>query len=107
MKRVLPDALSFSIAAAAASAGAVPWLIGRHGGGRFTPRTLLAWQPARGGEAGTNGRIQAGGAGPLPYQTAHPKLFAGGDAVRGADLVVTAVAEGRDAAASIVQLVCA
>ncbi len=30
--------------------------------------------------------------------------FAGGDAVRGADLVVTAVAEGRDAAASIVRL---
>ncbi|TXH70545.1 MAG: glutamate synthase small subunit, partial [Lysobacteraceae bacterium] len=38
-----------------------------------------------------------------PYQTANPKIFAGGDAVRGADLVVTAVQEGRDAAASIVR----
>ncbi|MFZ5635343.1 MAG: FAD-dependent oxidoreductase [Pseudomonadota bacterium] len=38
-----------------------------------------------------------------PYQTANPKLFAGGDGVRGADLVVTAVQEGRDAAASIVR----
>ncbi|RBE82679.1 glutamate synthase small subunit, partial [Xanthomonas oryzae pv. oryzae] len=34
----------------------------------------------------------------------NPRLFAGGDCVRGADLVVTAVAEGRDAACSIVQL---
>lgn len=38
-----------------------------------------------------------------PYRTAHPRIFAGGDAVRGADLVVTAVKEGRDAAASIVR----
>ncbi|QSX79949.1 FAD-dependent oxidoreductase [Lysobacter solisilvae] len=40
----------------------------------------------------------------LPYQTAHPRIFAGGDAVRGADLVVTAAFEGREAAASIVEL---
>jgi glutamate synthase (NADPH) small chain len=38
-----------------------------------------------------------------PYQTANAKIFAGGDGVRGADLVVTAVQEGRDAAASIVR----
>ena len=38
-----------------------------------------------------------------PYQTANPKVFAGGDGVRGADLVVTAVQEGRDAAASLVR----
>lgn len=38
-----------------------------------------------------------------PYQTTNPKLFAGGDGVRGADLVVTAVQEGRDAAGSIVR----
>ncbi len=31
-------------------------------------------------------------------QTSHPKIFAGGDMVRGADLVVTAIAEGRSAA---------
>jgi glutamate synthase (NADPH) small chain len=37
----------------------------------------------------------------LPYQTSNRKVFAGGDGVRGADLVVTAVQEGRDAAASI------
>ncbi len=37
----------------------------------------------------------------LPFQTANRKLFAGGDAVRGADLVVTAVYDGREAAASI------
>ena len=40
----------------------------------------------------------------LPFQTAHPRLFVGGDVVRGADLVVTAVADGREAAASIARL---
>ncbi len=34
-------------------------------------------------------------------QTANPKIFAGGDMVRGSDLVVTAVAEGRLAAQGI------
>jgi len=33
--------------------------------------------------------------------TSHPKVFAGGDNVRGADLVVTAVADGRDAGLAI------
>jgi glutamate synthase (NADPH) small chain len=39
----------------------------------------------------------------LPYsqQTDNPKVFAGGDMVRGADLVVTAIAEGRQAAREI------
>ena len=37
----------------------------------------------------------------LPYQTTNPKIFAGGDMVRGSDLVVTAIAEGRAAADSI------
>ena len=37
----------------------------------------------------------------LPYQTTNPKVFAGGDMVRGSDLVVTAIAEGRYAAQSI------
>ncbi len=36
-----------------------------------------------------------------PYQTANPKVFAGGDMVRGSDLVVTAVWEGREAAKGI------
>ncbi|MHC5147777.1 FAD-dependent oxidoreductase [Stenotrophomonas rhizophila] len=72
----------------------------------FSP-TAPTWLTEQGVEAGNNGRIVAGGSGRLPFQTAHPRLFAGGDAVRGADLVVTAVAEGRDAAGSIVQLLSA
>ncbi len=40
-------------------------------------------------------------AGSLAFQTANPKIFAGGDMVRGSDLVVTAIAEGRQAAESI------
>ena len=48
-----------------------------------------------------NGRILAPEAGGLPLQTANEKIFAGGDAVRGADLVVTAIAQGRKAANSI------
>ena len=35
------------------------------------------------------------------YQTSNPKIFAGGDMVRGSDLVVTAVFEGREAANGI------
>ncbi len=35
------------------------------------------------------------------YQTTNPKIFAGGDMVRGSDLVVTAVWEGREAAKGI------
>jgi len=69
----------------------------------FSP-SLPEWLSAIGVEALGNGRIVAGGEDRLPYQTTNPKLFAGGDAVRGADLVVTAVAEGRDAAASIAEL---
>ncbi|MFT5806047.1 MAG: glutamate synthase (NADPH/NADH) small chain [Moritella dasanensis] len=34
----------------------------------------------------------------FPFQTANAKIFAGGDAVRGSDLVVTAIDEGRRAA---------
>ncbi|MGA7948816.1 MAG: FAD-dependent oxidoreductase [Thiobacillaceae bacterium] len=36
-----------------------------------------------------------------PFQTGNPKIFAGGDMVRGSDLVVTAVWEGREAAKGI------
>jgi glutamate synthase (NADPH/NADH) small chain len=39
-----------------------------------------------------------------PFQTTNPKVFAGGDMVRGADLVVTAVFEGREAARGILNL---
>ncbi|WP_199609484.1 FAD-dependent oxidoreductase [Flocculibacter collagenilyticus] len=37
----------------------------------------------------------------LAMQTSNPKVFAGGDMVRGSDLVVTAIAEGRSAAEGI------
>lgn len=37
----------------------------------------------------------------VPFQTTNPKIFAGGDMVRGSDLVVTAIWEGRQAAESI------
>ena len=39
--------------------------------------------------------------GELRFQTGNPKVFAGGDMVRGSDLVVTAVWEGREAAKGI------
>lgn len=38
-----------------------------------------------------------------PYQTDNPKIFAGGDMVRGSDLVVTAIWEGREAAKGILE----
>ncbi len=37
------------------------------------------------------------------FQTTNPKIFAGGDMVRGADLVVTAVFEGREAAKGMLE----
>ena len=37
----------------------------------------------------------------LKFQTTNPQVFAGGDMVRGSDLVVTAVFEGREAAQGI------
>ena len=74
----------------------------------FSP-TVPEWLAAQGVEGSANGRIVTGGVLPdgrdrLPFQTTNPRLFAGGDAVRGADLVVTAVAEGRDAAGSIARV---
>ncbi|MEH0874211.1 formate-dependent uric acid utilization protein AegA [Pectobacterium cacticida] len=47
------------------------------------------------------GYIMAPLNGQIPCQTSHPRIFAGGDAVRGADLVVTAIADGRKAALSM------
>ncbi|HET6629170.1 MAG TPA: FAD-dependent oxidoreductase [Woeseiaceae bacterium] len=46
-------------------------------------------------------RVRVATHGPHPFRTTNPKVFAGGDMVRGADLVVTAVFEGREAAKSI------
>ena len=39
------------------------------------------------------------------FQTTNPKIFSGGDMVRGSDLVVTAIWEGREAAKSIIQFI--
>ncbi|MFP5348419.1 MAG: FAD-dependent oxidoreductase, partial [Gammaproteobacteria bacterium] len=47
------------------------------------------------------GRVRVTKAGETRFQTGHPKVFAGGDMVRGSDLVVTAVFEGREAASGI------
>ncbi len=47
-----------------------------------------------------NGRVRVA-AGKAAFQTTNPKVFAGGDMVRGSDLVVTAVFEGREAAKGI------
>lgn len=51
----------------------------------------------------TGGRVHAPAKAQLPHQTSNPKVFAGGDMVRGADLVVTAVYDGREAAEGILQ----
>ncbi len=47
------------------------------------------------------GRVIAPADGEFAFQTSHKKVFAGGDMVRGSDLVVTAVYEGREAAQGI------
>lgn len=47
------------------------------------------------------GRVTAPEASEYKFQTSNPKVFAGGDMVRGSDLVVTAVFEGRQAAEGI------
>ncbi len=48
------------------------------------------------------GRVLVLENGEYAYQTNNPKIFAGGDMVRGSDLVVTAIAEGREAAQGII-----
>ena len=39
------------------------------------------------------------------FQTSNKKIFSGGDMVRGSDLVVTAIWEGREAAKSILRYI--
>ena len=48
-----------------------------------------------------DGRVRVSADPRRPFQTTHEKVFAGGDMVRGSDLVVTAVFEGREAARGI------
>lgn len=47
------------------------------------------------------GRVKAPVKNKFKFQTTNPKIFAGGDMVRGSDLVVTAIFEGREAAEGI------
>jgi glutamate synthase (NADPH/NADH) small chain len=50
-----------------------------------------------------NGRVRVATLDGPRFQTTNPKVFAGGDMVRGSDLVVTAVFEGREAATGILE----
>jgi glutamate synthase (NADPH) small chain len=59
------------------------------------------WLAAHGVALSATGKILTSQSGKLPHQTNHPRIFAGGDNVRGADLVVRAVYDGREAAGSI------
>ena len=61
----------------------------------------MPWLESVGVQLDSRGRIKASVESRYRYQTTHDKIFAGGDAVRGADLVVTAMAEGRHAAQGI------
>ena len=65
------------------------------------------WLQSHGVALDRSGRVIAGAAGALPLQTANPRIFAGGDNVRGADLVVRAVYDGREAAGSIARMLLA
>ncbi|VFS78829.1 Glutamate synthase [NADPH] small chain [Raoultella planticola] len=66
----------------------------------FIPTGCRGWSPSA-YQLDDRGRIKASVESRYRYQTTHDKIFAGGDAVRGADLVVTAMAEGRHAAQGI------
>jgi len=48
-----------------------------------------------------DGRVRVAAGAANAFQTTNPRVFAGGDMVRGSDLVVTAVFEGREAARGI------
>lgn len=58
----------------------------------------MPWFDAAGIETDSRSRTVAPAAQTYAHQTSNPKVFAGGDQVRGADLVVRAVFEGRKAA---------
>ena len=66
----------------------------------FRPHAMQ-WLEKHSVELDSQGRILAPEGSDNPFQTSNPKIFAGGDAVRGSDLVVTAIAEGRKAADGI------
>jgi glutamate synthase (NADPH) small chain len=60
-----------------------------------------AWLDSCGVRLHDSGRVRVSAAATTAFQTTNPKVFAGGDMVRGSDLVVTAVFEGREAARGI------
>ncbi len=68
---------------------------------RFPPQSARLVHPLR----DRTGRVGPGagraGIQAFPLQTANAKIFAGGDMVRGSDLVVTAIWQGRQAARGI------
>ncbi|MCA0976020.1 FAD-dependent oxidoreductase [Halomonas denitrificans] len=59
------------------------------------------WFETFGIEVDERGRVKAPEHGSFAFQTTNEKIFAGGDMVRGSDLVVTAVYEGRQAGEGI------
>ncbi|RDL45390.1 glutamate synthase small subunit [Marinomonas piezotolerans] len=59
------------------------------------------WFEKFGIETDDRGRVKAPKSNKFMYQTTNEKIFAGGDMVRGSDLVVTAIDEGRKAAEGI------
>jgi glutamate synthase (NADPH) small chain len=61
------------------------------------------WLTEHGIRLHDGGRVRVSAAATSAFQTTNPKVFAGGDMVRGSDLVVTAVFEGREAALGILQ----
>lgn len=61
------------------------------------------WFTEFGIDTDDRGRVVAPADGACKFQTTNPKIFAGGDMVRGSDLVVTAVFEGREAADGILK----
>jgi glutamate synthase (NADPH/NADH) small chain len=61
----------------------------------------LPWFAEHGIRVHDNGRVRVAAGPSNAFQTTHPRVFAGGDMVRGSDLVVTAVFEGREAARGI------
>lgn len=66
----------------------------------FRPHSM-EWLADFSVELDSQGRIIAPENSETSFQTSNPKIFAGGDAVRGSDLVVTAIFEGRKAAEGI------
>ncbi len=62
------------------------------------------WLTALQVDTETSGRVRiTAGASALPGQTSNPAIFAAGDMVRGSDLVVTAIADAREAAQGMLQ----